>query len=306
MEPTEADRLEAQRPYMFAIAYRMLGSVTEAEDIVQEAYLRYQTNPPDRVVSPRSYLSTIVTRLCINYLQSARASRESYIGPWLPEPALTAGDERFSPTGKVELQESLSLAFMVILEQLTPLERAVFLLREVFDYDYDEVAQVVGSTPAACRQLMSRARKHVAERRPRFKPSPEAHRQIFDKFIVAVTEGDLGGLLQLLDEDVVLWADGGGKVKGALTRPLEGPKAVTKFLVASPRLSEGPYSHQLAEVNGELALILSVHNRIVIIMTIGLSGDKINVIHVVGNPDKLQRIARTLHPDPGDSNPASE
>lgn len=295
MNPTDAEQFEALRPFMFAIAYRMLGSVTEAEDIVQEAYLRYQHKGPDTIESPRAFLSTVVTRLCINHLQSAQAQRESYIGPWLPEPILTNFDDRFSPTSKLELHESLSQAFLVILEQLTPLERAVFLLREVFDYDYEEIGQIVGKEPAACRQLLSRAKKHIAERRPRFKPNPETHRQIFGQFIQAVESGDLEGLLELLDQDVVLWADGGGKVRGAINRPLEGSQAVTKFLAASPRLIPEPLVHEMVEVNGEPALILRTGNQTRIVLTMGLNhANKINVIHVVGNPDKLARFDQVL------------
>src|SRR5215510_14533021 len=182
MDTVDARQFEAYRPLMFSLAYRMLGSVTEAEDIVQEAYLRYQATPTDQIVSHKACLSTIVTRLCLNQLQSARALREAYIGPWLPEPVLTGVDERFAPMQQAELHESLALAFLVLLEQLTPTERAVFLLREVFDYDYAEIATIVGKAEAACRQVLSRAKKHIADARPRFNPSPEAHHQILDQF----------------------------------------------------------------------------------------------------------------------------
>src|SRR3954466_16146302 len=211
MGTVDARQFEAYRPLMFSIAYRMLGSVTEAEDIVQEAYLRYQATPTDEIVSHKAFLSTIVTRLCLNQLQSARAQREAYIGPWLPEPVLTGVDERFAPLQQAELHESLALAFLVLLEQLTPLERAVFLLREVFDYDYAEIAAIVGKAEAACRQLLRRAKQHIADHRPRFKPTPEAHRQILTHFLQAVGSGELAGLLAMLADDVELWADGGGK-----------------------------------------------------------------------------------------------
>ena len=213
MGSVDARQFESYRPLMFSIAYRMLGSVTEAEDIVQEAYLRYQAMPPDQIVSHKAFLSTIVTRLCLNQLQSARAQREAYIGPWLPEPVLTGVDERFAPPQHAELHESLALAFLVLLEQLTPVERAVFLLREVFDYDYAEIAAIVGKAEAACRQLFSRAKRHIAAGRPRFTPSPEAHRQIFTQFLRAVEQGELDGLMQLLADDVELWVDGGGKAQ---------------------------------------------------------------------------------------------
>src|SRR5262249_31056072 len=191
MDPTNLERFETYRPLMFSIAYRMLGSITEAEDIVQEAYLRYQAISPERIVSHKAFLSTVVTRLCLNHLELAKVQREAYIGPWLPEPVLTEIDERLTPGHQAELHESLSMAYLVLLEQLTPTERAVFLLREVFDYDYQEIAAMVGKEEAACRQLLSRAKKHIAEHRPRFKPTPEAHRQILNHFIQAVGSGEL-------------------------------------------------------------------------------------------------------------------
>src|SRR5258707_54765 len=168
--PDSAKEFETYRPLMFSIAYRMLGSAMEAEDILQEAFLRYQTVPPETIRSPRAFLSTVVTRLCLNQLDSARAKREAYIGPWLPEPMLTEGETEqplntppASPAQQAELHESLSLAFLALLEQLTPAERAVFLLREVFDYDYGEIAEILEKDEAACRQIFSRAKKHIAE-----------------------------------------------------------------------------------------------------------------------------------------------
>jgi RNA polymerase sigma-70 factor (ECF subfamily) len=161
-------QFENYRPLMFAIAYRMLGSAADAEDIVQDAYLRYQAVPPETIVSPKALLSTIETRLSLTRLQSAHIQRETYIGPWLPEPVLTDHDSRSSPAEQLNLQDSLSMAFLVLLEELTPLERAVFLLREVFDYEYAEIAEMVGREETTCRQLLSRAKKHIAAHRPRF------------------------------------------------------------------------------------------------------------------------------------------
>src|SRR5262245_14536328 len=205
MSESDANQFETYRPLMFSIAYRMLGSATEAEDIVQEAYLRYQATEPGSIVSPKAFFSTVVTRLCLNYIQAARNQRESYIGPWLPEPLLTETDESVLPARQAELHDSLSIAFLTLLEELTPLERAVFLLREVFDYEYAEIGAITDQDEAACRQMFSRAKKHIAEHRPRFKPTPEAHRQIFTQFIQAVGTGELTGLMQLLSEDVVMW-----------------------------------------------------------------------------------------------------
>src|SRR5215213_3877354 len=256
METIDTDRFEEFRPLMFSIAYRMLGSITEAEDIVQDAYLRYQAASPERIVSHKAFLSTVVTRLCLNHLELARIQREAYIGPWLPEPALTDMDERFTPAHQAEMHESVSMAFLVLLEQLTPAERAVFLLREVFDYDYAEVATIVGKEEAACRKLLSRAKQHIAAGRPRFKPSPEAHRQIFTQFLRAVEQGELDGLMQLLADDVELWVDGGGKAQGAITRPLHGRTAVAQFLSATRQRADPGSRAEIADVNGEPALIM--------------------------------------------------
>lgn len=295
MATVDAKQFESYRPLMFSIAYRMLGSVTEAEDIVQEAYLRYQTTPIDEIVSHKAFLSTIVTRLCLNQLQSARAQREAYIGPWLPEPVLTGVDERFAPMQRAELHESLALAFLVLLEQLTPVERAVFLLREVFDYDYTEIAAIVGKAEAACRQLFSRAKRHIAAGRPRFKPSPQAHHQIFMQFLRAVEQGDLDGLMRLLSDDVELWVDGGGKARGAATRPLQGRTAVAQFLAATARRATPDSRAELADVNGEPALIVRADAEVRLVLSIGVDQSQVCAIRAIRNPDKLHALNRALH-----------
>jgi RNA polymerase sigma-70 factor (ECF subfamily) len=280
---------------MFSIAYRMLGSITEAEDIVQDAYLRYQAASPERIVSHKAFLSTVVTRLCLNHLELAKIQREAYIGPWLPEPALTEMDERFMPAQQAEMHESVSMAFLVLLEQLTPAERAVFLLREVFDYDYAEVAAIVGKEETACRQLLSRAKKHIADHRPRFKPTPEAHRQILTHFIQAVSSGELSGLLGLLADDVELWADGGGKARGAITRPLRGRDAVARFLLASPRFSAAGSQVDVVEVNGAPALMIHAGGKALVVLSLGIDAGQVGAIWITGNPDKLQSFNRVLH-----------
>lgn len=282
------DSFESYRPLMFSIAYRMLGSITEAEDMVQEAYLRYQRVPPEEIGSLKAFLSTVVTRLCLNHLELARNQRETYIGPWLPEPALTASDARFIPASQAELQDSISMAFLVLLEQLSPLERAVFLLREVFDYDYDEIASIMEKDEAACRQLFSRARKHIADHRPRFKPDPNEHRQLLQQFVKAVTTGDVNGVVQLLADEATLTADSNGKIRGALIQPLRGREAVAKFLAASPRLMEEALKPRFTEVNGEPSLLLcSTDGQVRLVMTLEESEGKIREIRVVTNPDKL-------------------
>jgi len=295
MDSVDTERFEQYRPLMFSIAYRMLGSITEAEDIVQEAYLRYQAASPERIVSHKAFLSTVVTRLCLNQLELARIQREAYIGPWLPEPALTDMDERFTPAHQAEMHESVSMAFLVLLEQLTPAERAVFLLREVFDYDYVEVAAIVGKEEAACRQLLSRAKKHIADHRPRFKPTPEAHRQILTHFIQAVSNGELAGLLELLADDVELWADGGGKALRAITRPLRGCDAVSRFLLASPRFSPVGSQVDVVEVNGAPALMVHAGGKALVVLSLGIDQGHVHAIWVMGNPDKLQSFNQVLH-----------
>lgn len=292
--PDSAVKFQALRPLMFSIAYRMLGSAMEAEDIVQEAYLRYQSVSPDSVRSPKAFLSTVVTRLCLNELDSARVKREAYVGPWLPEPAITAAADTMvsnmlslDPSHQAELHESVSLAFLVLLEQLTPVERAVFLLRQVFDYEYSEIAEILGKDEPACRQLFSRARKHVAEHRPRFKSTPEKHRQLLGEFLRAVSVGELGGLMSLLTEDVTMWADGGGKARGAATQPLYGRDAVTHFAQSSLRYLPPGAQAEIAEVNGQLAAILRHNRQVVLVIAIQVDGDLVREIRVIGNPEKL-------------------
>jgi RNA polymerase sigma-70 factor (ECF subfamily) len=284
------EQFQTYRPLMFSIAYRMLGSAMEAEDVVQETYLRYQTVPPATIESHKNFLSAVVTRLCLNQLQSARVQRETYIGPWLPEPMLTKDDMWLSSSHQSDVYESLSVAFLALLEQLTPLERAVFLLHEVFDYTYEEIAEMVGKEEAACRQLFSRAKKHIAAHRPRFKPTHEAHRQLLDQFMRAVSVGELDGLLQLLADDVTMWADGGGKARGAATRPLHGREAVARFVLASTRLPTESYHAELSEVNGELAAILRVGDKAIVVLFIAEEQGRVREIRAIGNPDKLKRL----------------
>jgi RNA polymerase sigma-70 factor (ECF subfamily) len=300
MDTVDTERFEDYRPLMFSIAYRMLGSITEAEDIVQEAFLRYQGASPERIVSHKAFLSTIVTRLCLNQLELAKIQREAYIGPWLPEPALTDMDERFTPAYQAEMHESVSMAFLVLLEQLTPAERAVFLLREVFDYGYAEVATMIGKEEATCRQLLSRAKKHIADHRPRFKPTPEAHRQILTHFTQAVRSGELAGLLELLADDVELWADGGGKARGAITRPLRGRDTVSRFLLASPRFSAAGSQVDVVEVNGAPALMVHAGGQALVVLSLSIEQSQVRAIWVMGNPDKLQSLNRILHASAGE------
>jgi RNA polymerase sigma-70 factor, ECF subfamily len=287
MSELHTQQFEVYRSFMFSIAYRMLGSATEAEDIVQDAYVRYRTTLNEQIESHKALLTTIVTRLCLDHLQLAHVQRETYVGPWLPEPVFTEPNALFAPAQRAELHESLSIAFLTLLEELTALERAVFLLREVFDYNYTEIAQIVSREEAACRQLCSRAKKHIAEHRQRFKPSQEAHRQILNTFIQATTTGDLDCLMQLLSEDVVLLADGGGKVRSAAIRPLRGPQAVAQFILASYRLHRESSHVEVADVNNEPAMVIRTDHHIIAIIAVSVDAGRVRTIRAIGNPDKL-------------------
>ena len=286
------DQFEAYRPLMFSIAYRMLGSAMEAEDMVQEAYLRYQATPQESIRSLKPFLTTIITRLCLDQLKSARVQREAYVGQWLPEPVLTGGNDTYlttSPEAQLSKYESISMAFMLLLESLSPLERAVFLLREAFDYDYGEIAGIVERDEAACRQLFSRARKHISENRPRFEPSPEVHRRILNQFMEAVEKGRIDELVNLLAEDVVSIGDGGGKV-AASPRPIYGRKQAIRLFNGLMRLAPPATTYEIAEVNGQPALVIRVNGKGFSVMTIETNGEQVTFIRVVANPDKLARL----------------
>jgi RNA polymerase sigma-70 factor, ECF subfamily len=286
------ETFESYRPMLFSIAYRMLGSAMEAEDMVQDTFLRYQATPPDSIRSLKNFLGTVITRLCLNHLNSARMQRETYIGPWLPEPVLTeATPWLVSPAAHASQSESISMAFLVLLESLTPDERAVFLLREVFDYEYEEIAHILGKEPATCRQLLSRAKKHVAEHRPRFTSTPEEQRQIVGRFMEAVVGGELDGLMNLLAEDVTLWADGGGKVRGAATHPIHGRNPVASFILASPRFAQGQrLTYEITEINGEPGIILRGDEGLTVVMSMEVAGGRIQQMRFVANPEKLKGL----------------
>jgi RNA polymerase sigma-70 factor, ECF subfamily len=263
----------------------------DAEDMVQETYLRSQTTPPATITSLKAFLTTIITRLCMDQLQLARRKREMYLGPWLPEPILTAETpELANVEERVDTDESISLAFLVLLEQLQPVERAVFLLREVFEYDYAEIATFLGKSEAACRQWFSRAKKHLAEHRPHFPSSADTHRQMLTSFLQAVRAGEMTSLMNLLAEDATLWADGGGKVKGAATRPLHGRDAVARFSLGTRRFLPADTRVELAEVNGQLALIFRANDRAYLVLTIEVEAQRIQTIRLVANPEKLARV----------------
>jgi RNA polymerase sigma-70 factor (ECF subfamily) len=275
------------RLLLFAIAYRMLGTVTDAEDVVQETFLRWQQTAEATVKSAKTYLSTITTRLCIDHLRSARVQREQYVGPWLPEPIMTQQTD--DPAAQVELADSLSIAFLVVLERLSPIERAVFLLREVFDYNYDEIAQMVGKSPANCRQILRRSRQHIAAQRPRFPVSHQQQEQITAHFLQASTQGDLQGLMALLAKDVTYWSDGGGQVAAAL-KPLQGAMKVARFLLALRSKWLSTSVVHVIEINGQPGMIALVDGCIHSVTTFDIVDGYIQSVYTVRNPEKLKRL----------------
>ncbi len=294
---SEIELFQANRPLLFGVAYRMLGSASDAEDVVQDAWLRYAAARPSDLRSPKAYLTTIVTRLCLDRLKSARAAREEYVGPWLPEPLVT--DQGRQPDESVALAESVTLAFMVLLETLSPEERAVFLLREVFDHEYDEIAAMLDTTPANCRQLFHRARERIADRRPRFRDTVEAKRSLVGRFARALRDGDAEALTSVLAEDVGFWSDGGGKVLAA-RRPVFGRDNVVNVLIGIRRTAPSAgvqldaVSLDIVDVNGEPALLLRVAERLDSVYALTMADDAIGAIHIVRNPDKLRFLERQL------------
>jgi RNA polymerase sigma-70 factor (TIGR02957 family) len=284
--------LDELRPVAFAIAYRMLGSVGEAEDVVQESLLRVHRvlEAGEPIASPRAYVATVATRLAIDELRSARARRETYVGEWLPEPLVArAADD---PAHHAETADSLSLAFLVLLESLSPEQRAVFLLHDVFDYGYDEIAEIVGKREDNVRQLAARARRHVEERRPRFEASPEQHEELARRFFAAAQEGDIGSLEALLAHDVVLRGDGGGKVP-ALARALHGRSRVARTLLAWWRQGAriGRVAVRQVEVNGQPGgLMLDADGRLIGVMALDIAGGQIQAVSSIVNPDKLAHL----------------
>jgi RNA polymerase sigma-70 factor, ECF subfamily len=280
------ERHEELRPYLFAIAYRMLGSVAAAEDVVQDAFVRYHEAGAE-AESPKAYLATVTTRLAIDELRSARARREVYPGQWLPEPLVE--DEALRHT---ETADSLSLAFLHLLEKLSPVERAVFLLREVFDYPYDEVAAVVGKSPDNCRQILARAHRHVQEGRRRFDVSREERDEVARRFLAAWEEGDTDELVELLAPDATLYGDGGGKAP-SMPMPLVGAERIAKAIVGWGRQGrEQGLVHRPALVNGDPGLVFyGSDGRPVWVSALEIYDGVVVAIRSILNPDKLEHVA---------------
>ncbi len=286
-----AETYQRLRPLMFSIAYRMLGSVSEAEDIVQEAFLRYHAaqGRPTGIDSPKAYLSAVTTRLCIDHLRSARARRETYPGEWLPEPLLT--EEPADPAGHAEQADSLSMAFLLLLERLSPVERAAFLLHDVFGYGYEEIARIVGKSQDNCRQLALRARRHVAEHKPRFEASRSKREELAARFFSAVGDGNVDDLVSMLAADAAVYGDGGG-VSPSWPRPIAGRDRVVRLMAGLGRqIRQLGIVTQRVEINGQPgAMFLDPDGRLINVFVLDIADGQVQTVRSVINPDKLHHL----------------
>ncbi|TVT54648.1 RNA polymerase sigma-70 factor [Amycolatopsis rhizosphaerae] len=298
-ESSERDQqvFHRHRPLLFSVAYRVLGTAADAEDAVQDAWIKWSAADRSQVADPKAYLTRIVSNLALERLRSARHKRETYVGPWLPEPILTSGDSAES----VVDAESVSMAMLVVLETLSPLERAVFVLKEVFGFSHAEIAEAVERSEAAVRQAAHRAREQVRGRRPRFTVDRSRQREVTERFFAAATGGDVNALMELLSPDVTLWTDGGGKVRQAM-RPVVGSATVAAWFaaigtVAYQGIEPADRKAELAEINGGPGIVFSAPDRVIATLTFDFDADgRITAIHNVANPDKLRAIAEgTAH-----------
>lgn len=288
---TVTDVFEAHRPVLLGVAYRMLGRLADAEDVVQEAWLRWSAADRSTVREPRGYLVRVTTRLAIDRLRQIRSRGETYVGPWLPEPYVTDfGDTVPDTAERAVLADSVSLAVLVVLESLSPLERAVFVLREAFGYPYAEIAAMLERGEAAVRQLAGRARKHVDERRPRYDVDPAQRRDLTERFLTAAAGGDLAGLMELLAPDVRLVGDSGGKSKAPL-RVLESSEKVARFLQGAARKSVPDFSYRFLEINGGPALLALSGGKPDSVFQIEVADGRIQSVYIIRNPDKLLSLA---------------
>lgn len=277
---------EQHRPELERLAYRMLGSLADADDVLQEAYLRWSREGRAGVASPRAYLHSIVTRLCIDQRRAVEARKETYVGPWLPEPIV----EPIPHSGdRLEVAESVSMAFLIVLESLSPVERAAYLLRRVFDYGYDEIAQALGRSEPACRQLVSRAEGRVRSQRPRFDADPAEAERITEAFLQSCATGDLDGLVRLLAADAVSYTDGGGKALAARA-PIHGADRVARFFIGLTKKAPPELVTRRVLVNGQPGLMNVLDGQIVNVVTLDVIDGAITSVFVIRNPDKLARI----------------
>ncbi len=294
-EGNQGEEFEQYRALLFSIAYRMTGSASDAEDLVQETYLRYQASASSEIVSLKAYLSTIITRLALDHLKSAHVTREEYIGTWLPEPILTSEDSGF-PLADIEQQEALSLAFLRLLEALSPPERAVFLLHEVFDYPFSEIGSMLEKSPANCRQIFHRASQALQDKRARFEPEPQRQRQLLFSFLAASQAGDMATLTSLLAQDAVSWSDGGGKVQASL-QPIYGQQAVARawsFWMSVGRKNQPPLTVTQAEINGSPANLFWDEGRLAVVISLTVSAAGIQEIYALLNREKLAYLHKQL------------
>jgi RNA polymerase sigma-70 factor, ECF subfamily len=291
-EPDRPETWESLRPLLFSIAYRMLGSVADAEDVVQEAFIRLQRAEADggEIGSLRAYLSTVVTRLSIDELRSARSRRESYVGQWMPEPLITDGGDD-DPAAHAEQADTLSMAFLLVLERLSPVERAAFLLHDVFGYGYDEVAAVVGKGEANCRQLATRARRHLAKERPRFDAPRQERDELAARFFAAVVDGEVDRLVEMLADDVTVYGDGGGKAPQWMS-PIAGALRVARLLAGAGHLMRDVGAElRRCEINGQPgAQVLGPDGLLVNVLVLDIADGAVQTVRSVINPDKLQHI----------------
>jgi len=287
--PADTDPFAALRPRLFAIAYRMLGTRADAEDVLQDAWLRWHRADQAALQSAEAWLVTVVTRLAIDRLRAAKAEREAYVGWWLPEP-LVELDER-TPEAAAELAGELSLAFMWVLERLAPEERAAFLLRQVFDHDYDEIAALLGKSEAACRQMVHRASERVQQQRPRFEVPKDVHRNLLEKFMLAARSGQRDAMKALLADDVEIIGDGGGKVP-SFSKVVRGADRIANLYWAVSKRPAGEVSYRMAQINGEPGLLRYVDGQLESAQSFVTDGEHIVAIYAVRNPDKLAGIAQ--------------
>jgi RNA polymerase sigma-70 factor (ECF subfamily) len=287
-EPVRLATFDRYRGLLFSIAYRMLGSIADAEDMLQEAFIRWQLADAEHVRSPKAFLVTIVSRLCISHLQSARVQREHAVGQWLPEPVIT--DTADDPMGVLRVDESLSMALLVLLERLTPIERAVFLLHEAFGYRYAEIAKTLGQTEANCRQIFHRARRHVGEMRRRFDASAQQQDELLERFIDAAREGDLGRLVAMLEADVALHIDGSAAGGAPLPNVVRGADKVVRGLAAGARSVPADAVIRTTRINGDPGIVTYVNGRAHSVLTLDVRDGRIRGIYIVTNPRKLAHL----------------
>lgn len=288
-----SDVFETHRPLLFGIAYRMLGGVADAEDMVQEAFLRWQKQDAAKIKSPKAWLISTLTRLSIDHLRSARRQREQYVGVWLPEPLVGADEAAVSPAKLAALTDSLGLAFMHLMEDLAPVERAVFMLREAFDYEYAEIAKIVEKSEANCRRSFSRAKSHLSQRELREEPASEKAERVVQQFLQACVSGKMESFLAVLTEDAVMYSDGGGKVRAAL-KPIYSAKFIARLYVGIRRRGLANAQVEIVRVNGKVGAIFRLTNGNRAVAAFAFRGDRIQSVYWVSNPDKLRGLMGKL------------